>query len=214
VLTDDEIRAFWQATEPMDAPMRAFWRLRLLTAQRSVEVTTMKWSDVDLDARWWTIPADIAKNGSSHRVPLSQMALDLLNELPKDTTFVLDGARGKRQQSESAKLIPVTDFHGHDLRRTAASKMTGAGIPRLHVARVLNHAETGVTAVYDRHSYDAEKRVALDTWARTLDGILKAKPAAVLPFTRKDAQPDSDGHSADWSKRTTDVDTDGTAVQR
>ncbi len=40
--------------------------------------------------------------------------------------------------------------------------MVGAGVPRLVVSKILNHVETGVTAVYDRHSYDPEKRAALD----------------------------------------------------
>jgi hypothetical protein len=40
--------------------------------------------------------------------------------------------------------------------------MVGGGVPRLVVSKNLNHVETGVTAVYDRHSYDPEKRAALD----------------------------------------------------
>ena len=46
--------------------------------------------------------------------------------------------------------------------------MASAGVPRLVIGKVLNHVEHGVTAVYDRHSYDGEKRAALDTWARDL----------------------------------------------
>jgi hypothetical protein len=46
--------------------------------------------------------------------------------------------------------------------------MAAMGIPRFIVGRVLNHAEPGVTAVYDRHSYDAEKKDALDKWAAKL----------------------------------------------
>jgi integrase len=73
--------------------------------------------------------------------------------------------------------LKVDDVRPHDFRRTAASMMTSAGIPRLTVAKVLNHvsADAGVTAIYDRHSYDAEKRVALETWERTLLGIVKQK---------------------------------------
>ena len=48
----------------------------------------------------------------------------------------------------------LPDFRGHDLRRTAASGMASAGVPRLVIGKVLNHAERDVTAVYDRHSYD------------------------------------------------------------
>ncbi len=69
--------------------------------------------------------------------------------------------------------------------------MTSLGISRLTVGKILNHAETGITAVYDRHSYDAEKRHALDTWAAHLEGILsgKAKADNVVPLaTAGDAQ--------------------------
>ena len=61
----------------------------------------------------------------------------------------------------------------HDLRRTAASRMTGdLGVNRLTVSKILNHVESGVTSVYDRHSYDAEKRHALDAWGRRLEEIV------------------------------------------
>jgi hypothetical protein len=50
--------------------------------------------------------------------------------------------------------------------------MTSIGISRLVVSRILNHVESGITAVYDRHSYDAEKRNALEAWGRKLDNIL------------------------------------------
>jgi len=101
---------------------------------------------------------------------------------------VLAGALGNRQRSQAARSIhgEIDDFRGHDLRRTAASCMTSDGVSRLVVAKVLNHAERGVTAVYDRHSYDPEKRVALDTWAGTLAAILARKDVAkVVPFARQ-----------------------------
>ena len=72
------------------------------------------------------------------------------------------------------------------MRRTAATRMAAAGVPRDHIARVLNHVESGprATRVYDRHSYDAEKRMALETWDRTLTAILEGKDAGkVLSFT-------------------------------
>jgi hypothetical protein len=67
--------------------------------------------------------------------------------------------------------------------------MTGSGTPRLVVQKILNHAEQGVTAVYDRHSYDAEKRKALNARGRQLHRIITtpAKSASVLTFTRESA---------------------------
>ena len=64
------------------------------------------------------------------------------------------------------------EFVPHDLRRTAASYMTSMGISRLVVAKILNHVESGVTAIYDRHSYDAEKRRALRLWGAGLQSII------------------------------------------
>ena len=70
-------------------------------------------------------------------------------------------------------------FGPHDLRRTAASHMTSIEISRLVVSKILNHAEPGVTAVYDRHSYDREKRAALDAWGRRIEEIVGASSECV-----------------------------------
>ena len=61
--------------------------------------------------------------------------------------------------------------------------MTSMGISRLVVSKVLNHVESGITAVYDRHSYHAEKRAALDAWGRRVEEILSGgvtAPANVI----------------------------------
>src|SRR5204862_2609848 len=68
------------------------------------------------------------------------------------------------------------DIRRHDLRRTAASLMAGGGVPRFVISRILNHSEEkDITSVYDRYSYDAEKRAAMEFWNRQLSAILKAK---------------------------------------
>jgi len=61
--------------------------------------------------------------------------------------------------------------------------MVGAGVSRLVVAKILNHVETGVTAVYDRHSYDREKRAALDLWGQRVTRIVEnRKRSNVVAF--------------------------------
>ena len=63
--------------------------------------------------------------------------------------------------------------------------MAEAGVPRHHISAVLNHVEDGarVTRVYDRYSYDAEKRIALETWARRLRAIIDQQQSGkLLPF--------------------------------
>ena len=196
VLNHDEVRTFWTATDEEPAPIRAWLRFRLLTAQRGGEVLHMRWSDVDLVSNWWTIPSEVAKNKLAHRVPLNPAAVTLLRELraaaPSDQVWVCASARLDTPVVHDAKKSVARvrrrlgfDFRGHDLRRTAASLMTSAGVSRLVVAKILNHVETGVTAVYDRHSYDAEKRIALDLWGRELQRILRKKPKAlVVSFAR------------------------------
>ena len=89
----------------------------------------------------------------------------------------------------SNEITGIEDFAPHDLRRSAASIMTGKGIPRLVVKKVLNHVESDITAVYDRHSYDGEKQQALNVWALILDRIITGKEdkAVVIPILSKQA---------------------------
>jgi integrase len=184
VLSDGEIRKFWTALDSQPAAMAAGFRLRLLTAQRGGEVFDMRWQDVDLESGWWTIPADRAKNGLAHRVPLSAPAVEIIKALcaekgqTLDSEYVLAGARGRRQRGTASRANGIPDFVGHDLRRTAATRMGSLGVARFVIARILNHVDGGVTAVYDRATYDAEKRAALDVWATALDAILKVKEPA------------------------------------
>jgi integrase len=193
VLSADEIRKVWRKFDALDPTLGAFFKLRLMTAQRGIEVASMRWHDVDLTSGWWTIPANVSKNKLQHRVPLAPTVIALLKTIrPEDPTasdYVLAGGRGKRQQSEAAATFGVKDFRGHDLRRTAASFMASGGVPRLTISKILNHVETGVTAIYDRHGYDAEKKAALDWWAVKLTAILEDTDAGkVLSFARSDAR--------------------------
>ena len=61
--------------------------------------------------------------------------------------------------------------------------MTSMGTPRLVVAKILNHVETDITAFYDRHSYDREKREALDAWAERLERIVSQGASSLALFT-------------------------------
>jgi integrase len=193
VLSADEIRTLWKALSDPPAGMTRrcalVLKLQLVTAQRKGEIISAEWREMDCDGeRIWTIPADKAKNERSHRVPLSDTALDLLAEVrklsgrsrwlfpsPRADKPIIARAVNYAVSRVKDKLGIGDDVTPHDLRRSAASHMTSIGISRFIVARVLNHAEHGVTAVYDRHSYDREKRQALDAWARRLDEIISGK---------------------------------------
>ncbi len=82
------------------------------------------------------------------------------------------------RRNEQALGLP--HFTPHDLRRTAASHMASMGTSRTTIGKILNHVELGVTAVYDRHGYDQEKRKALNAWARKLENIISGKKAKVI----------------------------------
>lgn len=183
VLHEDEIRALWRALDRFEPILATTFKMRLLTAQRGIEVLSMRWEQ--LNDTWWTIPAEVAKNGLTHRVPMSPQAQILLEDLRHRTggsVWVFASQRKKRSHLKTvtratnriARVAGIDDFTAHDLRRTAASQMTSMGIPRLVVSKILNHAESGITAVYDRHSYDAEKREALDLWGERLERIISA----------------------------------------
>ncbi|MFZ5557685.1 MAG: tyrosine-type recombinase/integrase [Pseudomonadota bacterium] len=186
VLSDDEIRTFWTRlnTSSMTRPIQLALLLQLVTAQRKGEVRAARWEDFDLKSGWWTIPAVSSKNGLSHRVPLSPLALAILDEirhLADASSYLFPSRGGDRPIVHTAidhalrlhqAHFGLERFTPHDLRRTAASQMTSLGISRLVVSKVLNHAESGVTAVYDRHSYDAEKREALTRWADNLERLV------------------------------------------
>jgi integrase len=223
VLTEQELRRLWRVLSnlpttgdrpapgrkrakgkaddplcPVSAPLAALLKVRLLTAQRGGEVARMRWADVDVDARWWTIPAEHTKNGQPHRVPLITETLDVIRaQKPtnnhESAEYVFAGVggaavlhRAKKAPAAIARVLGI-DFRGHDLRRTAATFMAAAGIPREHIGRVLNHVEGGAraTRVYDRYAYDREKRIALETWAQTLAAILERKSTAgnIIPFS-------------------------------
>lgn len=182
VLADDEIKTAWAAYELQPSPIREAFKLMLLTAQRKGEVLGMRWDHIDLKKGWWTIPAELSKNGLSHRVPLVGMALDIVRKLEKtrrdEWVFSSDRNPGapigyiQKAHDRVRAATGIENYRMHDLRRTAASLMTGAGVSRFVVKMVLNHVDGDITAVYDRHSYDAEKERALTLWSRELKKII------------------------------------------
>jgi len=187
VLTEDEIRAFWTALDQEPLEIAAMYRLRLLTAQRGGEITKMRWPDLDIATSWWTIPGEFSKNGKTHRVPMTAPMLEIVSELNKSAISKIWVFPGPKRDSPMTSIWKPgdrirrrskIDFVPHDLRRTTASYMTGMGISRLVVGKILNHSDPSVTATYDRHSYDAEKRQALDAWAVRLQEIISGESVA------------------------------------
>ena len=181
VLSDGEIRTLWEACEEADYPFGPLVKMLLLTAQRRDEVATMRWPDIEPESKLWTIPREQTKADRAHEVPLSPLALEILEALPRFAgPYIFTTTGGERPVSGFSKgkkslekLSGMEDWRLHDLRRTAATNMARLGVPVDTIGRVLNHAQRGVTAIYDRHSYLPEKRHALDAWASKLTSIVR-----------------------------------------
>ena len=193
VLGDDEIRAVWNGAEHLGYPFGGLVKMLLVTAQRREEVATMRWSHVDLDDAVWTLPREVTKSDRSHQVPLSPLALEILNHLPKMGEHLFSsGRRGDIPVSGYSvakrrldKLSGVADWRLHDLRRTAASGMAQLNTAPHVLSKVLNHASdgTGVTAIYNRYGYEVEKRYALEAWGQRLESIIRpADDEKVVPL--------------------------------
>ena len=91
-LSDDEIRLFWAGCDKLGWPFGPIFKLLLLTAQRRDEVGTMEWAELDAPAtRRWTIPREKAKNDRAHEVHLSELAVEIIRELPKISRTRADG---------------------------------------------------------------------------------------------------------------------------
>lgn len=186
VLSHEELRLVWAALTLMPRWFQVVVQLYLFTAQREDEILSMARSELEIGTGWWNIPGIRTKNELPHRVPLSEPVRDLLSGFlasSPGSSWVFpstrkDGPRTTLQKPlhQLRETSGIDDFHIHDLRRTAASHMTSIGIARQTVGRILNHSEKGSTRVYDRYSYDREKREALDQWAGELLRIVRSAP--------------------------------------
>jgi integrase len=173
VLSDDELRAIWKATTDYPAYGPLF-RFILLTATRRNEAGQMRWSE--LDGQSWTIPASRYKTKLDHLIPLSDLALSVLPERKGQFVFSLTGRWAIQNYSRHKRAIDaasgVSGWVIHDLRRTARSLLSRAGIASDHAERCLGHVIGGVRGIYDRHEYLDEKARAFEALAAQVQRII------------------------------------------
>jgi len=184
VLSEEQLRALWAAWAAEVSISSAAFQLLLVTAQRRREVLSMRWQDIE--GSWWRIPPNVVKNKLAHRVYLAPLALRALAQLRPWTghgTWVFASPKRAARSLVSVKTAAkrfrgvsgVEGWTPHDLRRSAVTHMARLGVPRLVLAKVLNHADSGVTAIYDRSSYEPEMKDALCRWARHLEEAIAVK---------------------------------------
>jgi integrase len=178
ILTDDELRAIWTAADAATGPFGRYVQFLLLTAARRNEARCM--TRAELSGADWTLPADRNKVKVDLVRPLSAAASAVLEKLPRigkrGFLFTTNGrspigglSKFKRNLDEACG---VTEWTLHDLRRTARSLMSRAGVPSDHAEVCLGHVLPGVRGVYDRHEYHAEKKRTYEALAALIERIL------------------------------------------
>lgn len=197
----DEIKNIWQTIEGLNEPVRSYLKIILLTGQRRTETHMMQWKDIqhvkdtDFEGWVWTIPKQYAKSNRDHIVPLSPLALDILNGLKNDTgnPFVFssilnnDIPIGLKTIKRAVKTIKdeseVSDYRLHDTRRTVATWLAKLSTPAEVVSKVLNHKTGGggslVTRIYNRYEYRKERQIALNKWANEVQKIATGESSKI-----------------------------------
>jgi integrase len=198
ILTDDEIRTLWKSAA--DAGMfGSIVKLLLLTGQRVTRVAEMKWTEVDAGGLW-TLPLAPREKSNGGKLQLPKFALEIIAQQPRlaGNEYVFAGRMradycGPFKGLGQAKAIMdaktgMTDWVVHDLRRTARSLLSRAGVAPDVAERVLGHALVGVRGTYDRHGYQQEKADALARLAVLIDSIVNPRTANVVPLAKTKGQ--------------------------
>ena len=196
ILTDEELKIIWNALDPTHQYSTIF-KLLILTGQRREEIGALRWSEIKGDVI--NLPLERTKNGLAHWVPLSPLAREVIGKQPRranadgkprDLIFGF-GNGGFSAWSMCKKLLdekiakthekPLAPWWLHDLRRTVATRMADIGIQPHVIEAVLNHAsghKSGVAGVYNRSTYEPEKKEALTKWAEELEKIVNVGNAS------------------------------------
>jgi integrase len=168
-----ELPEFMSALRGRDGvPARAL-EFAILTAARTGEIIGARWSEINCEARLWTIPGERMKAGREHRIPLSDRALEILSTLPREGEFVFLGGRGGRPLPDRAMRTLVRSMRGagdatvHGFRSTFrdwASETTAYSHELGEIA--LAHAvSTKVEAAYRRGDMMQKRRRLMADWA-------------------------------------------------
>jgi integrase len=190
-LSDDEIKIFWDAFDLENTKIDIYrvsklaLKMILLTGQRPGEVCGMTWKEIDSE-EFWNIPAERRKGKTPQRVPLTGLALDVIEQArmySEDSPYVFTSSHKINEPMTPHALSKgivrhwkemgiAEKFTPHDLRRTVRTKLAEIGIDDVVAECVLGHKIKGIQGVYNRHSYDAEKRQALEKWEKKLRRIV------------------------------------------
>jgi integrase len=187
VLSADEIRAVWAATEG-EGDFNEICRLLLLSGCRLNEIARLRWDEVLSDRI--VIPRTRTKNGHAHTIPLLPAMRSILAGRERHGEYVFgrtdrgfSGASGSKaaldKRLEKAAGVELKPWVLHDLRRTFATGLGELGIPPHIIEACLNHRtfKTGVAGTYNRAVLEAPMRHAWATWETHLRDIIEGRVA-------------------------------------
>jgi integrase len=190
VLDDAELRQVWRSADTA-GEFGALLKFLLLTGARRNEAAHMRWEELDSGA--WSLPASRNKVKTDLVRPLSKAAQAVLNERPQiDGCAYIFTNNGRTPitgysflKAQFDKACGVTGWRLHDLRRTARSLLSRAGVASDHAERCLGHAIGGMRGVYDRHRYVEEMRLAYEALAAQIEHIINPPKGNVTPIKKR-----------------------------
>jgi integrase len=156
-------------------------RLLILNGLRPSEVREARWSEFDLDAAIWEIPAERMKKRREHIVPLSTQSLNLLQELKiySGSYDLLFPGRNDRTKPLSNMVFNMAlrrmgyqgQQTGHGFRHIASTILNEHGFDENHIEAQLSHAKAGVAGVYNKAKYLEQRRTMMQWYADHLDAL-------------------------------------------
>jgi integrase len=162
--------------------------LLILTGQRRGEIANLRWAWINEKERLITLPAWVTKNSKEHTFPYGQMTADILETVPRlNSTDLLFPSKVSAERpisgwSKYKKELEdgVQGWTVHDLRRTYRTIHGAIGTPANIGERLIKHVAavtTEVERIYDRHTYLAEMRAAIERWDMRFAVILASESA-------------------------------------
>jgi integrase len=172
----DDVAAFMTELRGQAGTAARALEFAILTAARTGEVIGARWAEIDLAERLWTIPAERMKGDREHRVPLSDAAIAVIEELRSaelQSEYVFPGGKEGRPLSNMAFLMLLRrmgkgELTGHGFRSTfrdwAAERTNFPGeVAEMALAHAIGDK---VEAAYRRGDLVRKRRQLMDAWAR------------------------------------------------
>jgi integrase len=192
VLSDDELRAVWQAAgNERVGTYGQVVQFMILTGARRSEAARLHRSEIGTvrdngtDIVVWRLPASRSKNKREIIRPLSRAALAIIDDRPiigedSEHVFTADGVRPTSMNCQYLKdlldeIAGVTSWRLHDLRRVHRSLLSRARVPFEIAERLLGHSAPLLVRTYDQHSHLPAMLEAVEKVAAEVERIVEGK---------------------------------------